>query len=284
MRPSQFDYHRPTTVAEALALLSTPGEVKAIAGGHSLLPAMTLRLAHPTTLVDIGRLEELKGICREGNTVSVGALSTHADIAASSEIRELCPALSQAAAIVGDPQVRNWGTLGGNLAHADPASDPTTVILAAGAKIHFQGPDGPRTVEADDFFKDLFQTDIRPGELLTSVELTSDPNTRSAYVKLPNPASRYAVVGICVVLKMDASRCSSARVAVGGALPIPSRSGGAESALGGSSLGTDSIQAACDAIRTEFADEIMGDIHASAEYRRAMLGVFLKRAVNAALK
>jgi carbon-monoxide dehydrogenase medium subunit len=194
---------------------------------------MNLRLAQPGALVDIGRIEELKGIKVSGNTLSIGALTTHAQIAASADVKAHAPALAAACGVVGDPQVRNWGTLGGNLAHADPASDPPTVVLAHGGTIHVQGPKGARAIAAGDFFVDLFTTALQSGELITRVELPSARGKKSAYVKLAHPASRYAVVGVCVVLEMDGNRCRSASVVVGGAVGKATRSPGAEAALAG---------------------------------------------------
>lgn len=259
------------------------GDAKALAGGHSLIPAMNLRLAQPGTLVDIGRLDELKGIHVSGSMLSIGALSTHAQIAASADVKTHAPALAQAASIVGDPQVRNWGTLGGNIAHADPASDPPTVILAYGATIHTQSASGARTIHANDFFLDLFTTALDAGELITRVEIPSQAGKKSAYVKMAHPASRYAVVGVCVVLGVEGGRCSSATVAIGGAVPKATRSAGAEAALTGSSLDSAALDAAAQALMNDISGDVMGDIYAAADYRKAMAGVYLKRAVKAAL-
>lgn len=282
MRPAQVDYHRPSSVAEAVQMLGN-GDAKALAGGHSLIPAMNLRLAQPGTLVDIGRLDELKGIHVSGSMLSIGALSTHAQIAASADVKTHAPALAQAASIVGDPQVRNWGTLGGNIAHADPASDPPTVILAYGATIHTQSASGARTIHANDFFLDLFTTALDAGELITRVEIPSQAGKKSAYVKMAHPASRYAVVGVCVVLGVEGGRCSSATVAIGGAVPKATRSPGAEAALTGSSLDAAALDAAAQALMNDISGDVMGDIYAAADYRKAMAGVYLKRAVKAAL-
>jgi carbon-monoxide dehydrogenase medium subunit len=259
------------------------GNAKALAGGHSLIPAMNLRLSQPGALVDIGRLDELKGIRVSGSMLSIGALSTHAQIAASADVKAHAPALAQAASIVGDPQVRNWGTLGGNIAHADPASDPPTVVLAYGATIHTQSSGGARTIQASDYFLDLFTTALQAGELITRVDIPSQANKKSAYVKMSHPASRYAVVGVCVVLGVDGGRCSSASVAIGGAVPKATKSPGAEAALTGSSLDAAALDAAAQALMNDIAGDVMGDIFAPADYRQAMAGVYFKRAVKAAL-
>lgn len=283
MHPANFNYHRPTSVADAVKLLAGTSGAKALAGGHSLIPALNLRLNQPDALVDIGRLDELKGIRVAGNTLSIGALSTHAQIAASADVKTHAPALASACSIVGDPQVRNWGTLGGNLAHADPASDPPTVVLARGGTIHVQGTGGARAISADNFFVDLFTVDLQPGELITRVELPSMKDRKSAYAKLPHPASRYAVVGVCVVLEMSGAICKSARVAIGGAVPKATRSPGAEAALAGSSLDDAALDKAASALMNDIAKDVMGDIYAPETYRQAMAGVYLKRAVKMAL-
>lgn len=283
MRPVQVDYQRPTSVADAVKMIASSEGAKALAGGHSLIPAMNLRLTQPEILVDIGRLDELKGIRVNGSTLSIGALSTHAQIAASADVQRHAPALAQACGMVGDPQVRNWGTLGGNLAHADPASDPPTVVLACGGTIHTQGPSGTRAVNAGNFFLGLFETDLRQGELITRIDIPSLAGRKSAYAKLSHPASRYAVVGVCVVLEMDGGRCKSASVAVGGAVPKATRSPGAEAALAGSNLDDSALNAAAQALMNDIASAVMGDIYAPGEYRKAMAGIYLKRAVRAAV-
>jgi carbon-monoxide dehydrogenase medium subunit len=283
MRPANFDYYRPTSVADAVKLLGGTGGAKALAGGHSLIPALNLRLSEPAALVDIGRLDELKGIRVNGSTLSIGALSTHAQIASSVDVKAHCPALASACSIVGDPQVRNWGTIGGNLAHADPSSDPPTVVLASGATIHTQGPSGARTISVDNFFVDLLTVDLHLGELITRVEIPSLQGRKSGYAKMTHPASRYAVVGVCVVLEMSGPTCKSARVAVGGAVPKATRSPGAEAALAGTSLDGAALDKAASALMNDVADNLMGDIYAPKAYRQAMAGVYLKRAVKTAL-
>jgi aerobic carbon-monoxide dehydrogenase medium subunit len=284
MRPAQFEYHRPETLADAVKLLASNSGAKALAGGHSLIPSMNLRLSTPEALVDIGRLKELKGISVANNVLTIGAGTTHAEIAGSADVKKHCPALAVACSIVGDPQVRNWGTLGGNLAHADPASDPPTVVLASGGTIHAVGSKGERSIVAQDFFVDLLTTSLQAGELITRVSIPSQSGKKSGYVKLAHPASRYAVVGVCVVLEMSGSTCKSASVAVGGAVPKATRSPGAEAALSGSSLDAAALDKAANALMDEIAGDVMGDIFAPQAYRKAMAGVYLKRAVQAALQ
>ena len=170
MYPAKFDYARAGSVEEAIGLLANDGDAKLLAGGHSLLPAMKLRLSQPSALIDIGRIAGLKGISKSGHTVKVGALTTHAAAAAS---HDLPKAWSEAAAMIGDPQVRNRGTVGGNIAHADPASDLPTVLLGLNATINIQGANGNRSVKADDFFLDLFATALGENEIITSVEVAA---------------------------------------------------------------------------------------------------------------
>jgi carbon-monoxide dehydrogenase medium subunit len=283
MWPSNFDYQRPAALAEALQMLAEIEGAKILAGGHSLLPAMKLRLADHNTLIDIGRLSELQTITSNGN-VRIGSMATHAAIAKSAQIQALFPALAAATGSVGDQQVRNWGTLGGNIAHADPASDPTTAIVAGGGTIHVQSSSGSRSIAAEDFFVDLFTVDLQPDELITAIELPAAGNQQSAYVKMAHPASRYAVVGVCVVLTMAGSTCQGARIAVGGATVKPVRASSAEAVLTGSSLNQDALAAAADALQSDIADYLIGDLSFPEEYRQEVAGVYLKRAVHAALK
>src|SRR5215470_11517122 len=189
-----FDYYRARSVAEAGELLRKHPGAKLIAGGHSLIPLLKLRLASPPAVVDIGRIHELKGITRKDGVVRIGALTTHAEIAASSVIREQCPALAEAAQVVGDPAVRNRGTIGGNVAHADPASDLPTVLTALGARFVIAPADGaPKTTDAAAFFTGLMTTALAEHELLVAVEVPVKPSGQGqAYVKFSHPASRYA--------------------------------------------------------------------------------------------
>ncbi len=280
MYPPKFDYQRASSVSEALDLTKDNDEAKFLAGGHSLIPVMNLRLAHPDLLIDIGRIDELKGICGNNGSVIVGALTTHATVAASSEL----PAgMSEAAGMVGDPQVRNRGTIGGNIAHADPASDMPTILTAVGATIHMTGPNGDRSVGADDFFTGLFETALAEGEIITAVEVPSEgASTGSAYAKLYNPASGYAMVGTAASITVEGGTCTVASVAVGGLTPHATKAGSVEAALVGNALDADTIAAAAEAIANDLGDDVMGDIHASADYRRAMASVYVKRAITAA--
>ncbi len=279
MWPQQFDYQRADSIEGALAAIGENG--KFIAGGHSLLPAMKLRLSTPDQLVDISRIDALQGISLNG-ALSIGAGATHAEIAASDAVNGACPSLAQACGMVGDQAVRNFGTLGGNIAHADPASDPPTALVACGATINIQGAAGSRSVSAGDFFVDLFETALDEGELITSVNLPNCSDCQCAYVKLPHPASRYAIVGVAVCLKMDGDTCAQADIAVGGATVKPVKCAGAEAALAGSSLDDAALAAAAAAVSDDIGEWLTGDIAYPEAYRSAMAGVFLKRAIDAA--
>jgi carbon-monoxide dehydrogenase medium subunit len=283
MRPMKFDYLRPASVNEALSMLATNSGAKVLSGGHSLIPSMNQRLAQPELLIDISRIADLKGVRISGDGISVGAATPHAVVAADTNVRLYARALAQACNIVGDPQVRNWGTLGGNLAHADPASDPPTAVLACGGKLNLAGPNGARTVNASDFFIDLFTTDLHPDELLMSVVLPIVAGRKSAYAKLPHPASRYAVAGVAVAFDVANGTCQNASVAVGGATSKATLSPAAAQALNGSNLAGAALDAAANALMQDVSGVAMSDIYASGDYRTAMCGVLLKRAVRAAL-
>ncbi len=279
MWPNKFDYARAGSVDEALGMIGDEG--KFLAGGHSLLPVMKLRLDAPEQLVDIGGIDSLQGIAANGG-LSIGATATHADIAASADVQAKCGALASACGQVGDQAVRNFGTLGGNIAHADPASDPPTVLVAVGASVNIQGAEGSRSVGAEDFFVDLFETALDDGELITSVDVPDLSDHQMAYAKFPHPASRYAIVGVCVALKMNGATCDHAHVAVGGATVKAVKCTGAEAALAGSTLDDDALNAAAEAVKADIGDWLAGDIAYPEAYRQQMAGVFFKRAVAAA--
>jgi aerobic carbon-monoxide dehydrogenase medium subunit len=282
MWPKEFEYTRASSVEEAIQLSTQNQNAKILAGGHSLLPILKLRLNEPKLLIDIGRIDALKQISANG-TLKIGALSTHAEVAASAQVQSYAPALAQAAGHIGDPAVRNFGTLGGNIAHADPASDPPTVLTAYDAMIHVQGANGARTIGAADFFVDFCATILQADELVIGVEIVNQSGMKSAYAKLPHPASRYAVVGVCVSLQVSGGLCQNARVAVGGATIKAIRASGAEAALIGSSLNSAALDAAAHAVTMDIADHLTGDITFPQEYRQAMAGVYLKRAVRQAI-
>ena len=278
MYSASFDYVRANSVAEAIALLGERENARLMAGGHSLIPAMKMHLDEPGTVIDIGRIGELKGIhfSRIGH-VLIGALTTHAEIAKSKNV----PAgLREAAGMIGDPQVRNRGTIGGNVAHADPASDMPTILNALGAIFHLISANGTRTVAAGDFFKGFFETDKRKGEVLVEIEVPASP--ASAYEKMANPASGYCMVGVGVSLTASNGVCTSARIALGGLTPQTTRSPSAEAALVGKTLDAATLTAASLAAANDLGDDLIGDIHASASYRKAILNVYALRALTKA--
>ena len=283
MYPANTTYHRAGSVAEAVQLLAANEGAKVLAGGHSLIPAMKLRLAAPAALVDIGRIEALKGITLEGGSLSIGALTTFATIASSDLVQAHAPLLAEAAGVVGDPAVRNRGTIGGNVSHGDPASDPPTALTALGATYNVTGPGGERSIAASDFATGLLENALQDNEILTSVSVPSiAPGSGSAYVKFPHPASRYAVVAAAVIVAVQGGSCSSASVVIGGVETTPARASSVEAALVGSDLGADALDAAVKALSNDLTGDSMSDIFASDEYRRAMAAVYLSRALAVA--
>ncbi len=288
MYPPKFDYYRASSVDEALSLLQQHGpDAKLLAGGHSLLPMMKMRLAQPAVLIDIGRIDELKGIRVEGDTLSIGPLTTHATIAASEDVQRLATALSDAASVVGDLQVRNRGTIGGNLAHADPASDLPAAVLALGGEIEARGPAGSRTIAADDFFQGLFTTALDENEIITAIRLPAGGQGKrvSAYVKFPHPASGYAVVGVAAVLEISGNKVTAARVAANGAFECAKRLAGVEQALSGADATAEAAASAAEHAADGFsADDFLSDIFASADYRAHLLKVYTRRALEKALE
>ncbi len=282
MFPSKFEYYSPTTVKEAIALLSTNKDAKLLAGGHSLLPAMKLRLANPPVLVDMGRIPGLSGIQVWTDATTIGALTTHATIAASQELRSHCAALPEAAALIGDRQVRNRGTIGGSLSHADPSADYPAVMLALGAEMKAAGPQGERSIKADDFFTGLMTTALQPDEVLTEIRIPATaPRTGCAYLKFPNPASRYAIVGVCALISLDQNGAvKQARIGITGACDSARRAKATETALEGKIPDDPTIAAAAG--KAAQGLECMSDIHASSEYRAHLVTVYTARAIRTA--
>lgn len=287
MFAAEFEYRKAGSVAEALQLLSDHPEARLLAGGHSLIPLMRFRLARPEMLIDIGGIADLKGIAVSGDTISIGALATHAEIAAAPEVRQANGLLAEAAGGIGDPAVRNRGTIGGNLAHADPASDWATVLTALGATVTAQGPGGSRTIAAADLIEDAFVTALAENELITAVSVPAlAANQRAEYAKMAHPASFYAVVGGAVVVTLDGegdgARCAAASVAVGGLTPRPVKAPAVEAALTGTALTADNIAAATANLGDDLAAagvDIIGDVYASAEYRAGVAPVEVKHAL-----
>jgi aerobic carbon-monoxide dehydrogenase medium subunit len=280
--PVAFNYVRARDVPDALRLLEEAGDDgKILAGGHSLIPMMKLRLAAPGTIIDIGAIPDLAGIKHDGKRIELGALTTHAALAASRELAQHAPVLHQAANELGDPQVRNRGTVGGASAHGDPSADYPAVMLALDATFTLTGQSGTRDVDADAFFLGMFETALDPLELLTSIAFASAPN--SAYAKFHHPASGYAVVGAAVKLTLAAGRIAAARVAFTGVGDAAFRAHSVEAALAGVQAGdTAALDAACKDAAAGI--EARGDTFASGEYRAAMADVFVRRAVAKALQ
>ncbi|MPY86317.1 MAG: xanthine dehydrogenase family protein subunit M [Luteitalea sp.] len=281
MYPSAFGYYRAASVQEAVALLGEHPDAKLLAGGHSLIPAMKLRLATPSALVDLGSVAELRGIRQQGETIVIGAMTPHREIEYSTELAKTCPILPEAAAVIGDPLVRNRGTIGGSLAHADPAADFPACVLALGGTLTIQGTAGGRTVEAADFFQDMFATALQPGEVLTEIQVPArQPGVGMAYEKFAHPASRYAIVGVAAVVRMNRSVCEEARVAMTGATSKPTRLTKLEAALAGKPLDEATLKATC--VNVVSPDGLLGDHTASATFRAHLTDVFAKRALQRA--
>ena len=283
MYAASFDYFRANSVAEAQKLLAEHPGSKLLAGGHSLIPLLKLRLSAPSALIDIGRIKDLKGISSNGDSLRIGALTTHSEIAGSKALTSACPILPEAAEMIGDLHVRNAGTIGGNITHADPASDLPTVLLALDAKMHATGPRGQRAIPASEFFEGMMTTSLGPDEILTSIDVPSKlAGQGMAYVKFGHPASRYAVIGVAAVLTVKDGSCTDARVAIGGLLPVASRCSAVERALKGQRVSVTDFSRVAGEVKDVLTD-VLGDIYASAEYRSAMAPVYVERAVTTAL-
>ena len=283
MTTSAFDYHAPTSVAEAAQLLAQHGEeAKLLAGGHSLVPLMKLRLAQPGVLIDLGKIDDLAYIREQDGGLAIGAMTTQAQLESSDLVKSRAPALAEAAGMVADPQVRNVGTIGGSLSHADPAGDLPAVVIALGAQLVTSSTGAHRTIEADDFFVELFTTALRSDEILNEIVISGLPaRTGTAYAKFGNKASHYAVVGVAAVVTLGADgSCQSARIGVTGAGPNAVRATGAEQTLVGSSLDSSAVDAA--AARAGDGIDFNEDVHASGEYRAHLTTVYAARAINAA--
>src|SRR5687768_16591032 len=256
------------------------GNGKFLAGGHSLVPLMKLRLSEPGLLIDIARIPELAGIRETDGKIEIGAATVHHTVASSRLLQERCPIVSDAAASIGDTQVRNRGTIGGSLAHADPSADFPAVMLAVDAEIQLQSAKGSRTVKAVNFFQGLFTVDLQDGEIITAVRFA--PVKTAAYKKLYQKASHYAIVGIAAVLDVQGGKIQSARIGLTGAATHAVRLAKLEQALVGQATTAEAVEKVTSGAGAEVAD-VNADIHASEEYRRAMVGVFAKRAILAAV-
>ena len=283
MFPDQFDYYEATSVSEALDLMSEHSgeETELLAGGHSLLPAMKSGLSSPDVLIDIGSVEEMHGVSVEGNTLSIGAMTRYDDFLGSDEAREHAPALTAAVEQVGDTQVRNRGTVGGNLAHADPASDLPAAALVSEATLVARGPDGEREIPVDDYFFGMYATALGPDELLTRVEIPSAGDAVGAYAKKPSPSSGYAMTGVAALVDADGDSVESIRVGANGVMDRGVRLEGVEDALTGATLDADTIEAAAERATDGLdTDLFMSDLQATATFREQLLRVYTKRALT----
>ena len=281
MIATTFEYARATSVDDAVARLGAAnGEAKLIAGGHSLIPLMKLRLSEPRMLIDIARIPGLSGITRTGDAIEIGAGTVHHDIASSALLKTACPVLAETAEEIGDPQVRNRGTIGGSLAHADPAADYPAVMLALDAAIHIKGPRGSRSVKASDFFQAMFTVDLAADEIITAVTFT--PVMAAAYSKLHQRASHFAIVGVAAAVVVRGGTIESARIGITGEASHATRLTEVEQALSGKAPSADNLAGAARLAGSTLTD-VNSDLHASEEYRRAMIPVFTERALTRAV-
>ena len=287
MVAATFDYHSPSTVREAVTILNDNADAKVLAGGHSLIPMMKLRLAEPSALIDLGRVDGISYINADGGALAIGSMTSYYDIVTSDAVASNARVLAEAASQVADPQVRNMGTIGGSLAHADPAADLPAVMLALGAELvassHASfGRVSTRTISADDFFVDLFTTALEANEILTEIRIpAAAAGSGAAYAKMANKASHFAIVGVAASVTVEGGTCTAARIGVTGAGASASRASESESRLVGSSLDEGAIFSAAGHVTDGI--ELNEDIHASAEYRDHLTKVFALRAINAAV-
>jgi len=285
MYPAAFEYHAPTSVQDALGLLGRlKDDAKLLAGGHSLVPMMKLRLAQPKHVIDLRKVPGLAGIKDEAGTLVIGAMTTHWQMESSSLLKERCPILSETAAVIGDPAVRNVGTIGGSLAHADPAADQPATMIALGVEFVCQGPKGRRTVKVDDWFQGLMSTALGEDEILVEIRVPAWPaGTGGAYLKFPHPASRFAVVGVAAMVTLDREgKCTRAGVGVTGAGTRAVRARGVEGGLTGKTLDAATIEAA--AAKAHEGVDVQADLQGSVEYKSHLCRVFARRAITEAVK
>lgn len=283
MIPAQFNYEAPNTLDQALTLMAAnPDDAKILAGGHSLIPAMKLRLAQPAMLVDIGRIKDLSYIREDGDQILIGAMTTHYQLESSTLLKKTCPLLPECASHIGDLQVRNKGTIGGSVAHSDPAGDWPAAIIALGAEMVAVGKNGERVIKADDFFVDLLTTALEGGEILREIRVTRPAGRFGhAYQKIRHPASGFAVVGVAVALRLGSDgTCESAKIGITGVASKAYRAEFVEQALQGKALNAETIAEAASHA-TDGIDS-NSDLYASEDYRRHLAGVYTRRAIQAA--
>lgn len=284
MIPAKFEYLVPTTVAEAVKMLDEHGyDAKILAGGQSLIPAMRFRLAVPEILIDINRIEELSYIKEVNGHLAIGALTRETDVDHSDLVRQKYALLADTARVIADPLVRNMATVGGNLAHADPANDHPATMLAYGAEVVAMGPGGERVIPIDDFFVDLFENSLADNEILTEIRIpTPPPHSGGAYVKIERKVGDYAVAAVAVQLTVDGENCTSARLGLTNVAPKPIRAGGAEAALVGQPLNEATIRAAGEAASQDC--DPSSDLRGSIEYKRDLVRVVTMRAIRQAME
>jgi carbon-monoxide dehydrogenase medium subunit len=281
MIPSKFDYVRPVSLDEAVHVLGNAGDdAKVIAGGQSLLPLLRLRLANPEVLVDVGGLDELRGVRDEGGSLLIGARTTHHQLIHDPLIAEHCGLLAAAAATVADPAVRHRGTLGGSLAHGDPAGDLPAVALALDATLTARGPEGEREIPAADFFVDYLTTSLRPAEILTGIRVPKMPGWGFHYEKFHRTAQAWAIVGVAALARRSDGQVAEVRIGLTNMGPVPVRATAAEAAVAGTEASRNALQAA--ASRADEGTEPPGDLHGAPDYRRHLARVLTGRALAAA--
>jgi carbon-monoxide dehydrogenase medium subunit len=282
MIPASFDYVVAKSLDDAVDLLSKHGEdARVLSGGHSLVPLMKMRLAAPSVLIDLGRIPELRFIRDEGDEIVIGGMTTHHMLESSPLLREQLPLLAETAAHIGDAQVRNRGTIGGSLVHADPASDLPAPMLALDAVFTVVGLSGSRHIPAESFFVDLLQSAVQKGEILSEVRIRKPAaGSGSAYMKMVQSASGFAIVGAAALVVLDGSVCSDIRIGVTGVGLKPFRARSVEDRLRGSTLDTASVRGGCKGLTSGI--EVLSDIHASAEYRQDLAEVYVRRSVETA--
>lgn len=284
MFPAQFDYVRAQTLDEALTMLAQNEDAKILAGGHSLIPAMKLRLLQPSLLVDIGRIKDLSYIREENGQVRIGAMTSHYQLESSDMLKKICPLLPECASHIGDLQVRNKGTIGGSLAHADPAGDWPAAILALDAELVAASKNGDRTIKANQFFVDLFTTALKPEEILREIRVNkTQVRSGYAYVKMRHPASGFAVVGAAASIRLnDSGACEDAGIGITGVSAKAYRASAVENAVKNAKLDDQTISAA--AAHATDGTEVNGDLFASADYRRHLAEVYTRRAISVAIE
>ena len=271
MIPAAFDYEVAESVDHAIGLLGEREDAKLLAGGHSLVPAMKLRIARPASLIDIGRLDDLSYVTEEGDTIAIGALTRHKDVAGASLLQEHCPIVSFTAGQIGDPQVRHRGTIGGSLAHGDPASDLPTVILALHGELVARGPAGDRAIAATEFFTGVFQTALAPDEMLVEIRVPKLGSAGWSYTKMSRRAQDWATVAVAAVTRTNGALPTTIALTNMGATPLRARA--SEDALAGGSSIEDAAALAAE------GTEPSSDHAASAEFRRHLARVLTKRAL-----